>query len=434
MGLSRPSRILLATFGTRGDVEPHLALALRARAVGHDVAIASAPRFASMLAAHGVAHYPLDEGLLELLDTTAGRALFAELDGVLGILRTIPKVLRQVGPIHHRLVADAWAATEAFRPDVIVYHPKLFCMPAFAALRGIPALLALFVPMLVPTAESPVPGLPDLPLGPGYRRLTWRALRLAMRLGSAPFMKPWRQTHDPQGRTRGAGPLQLAPGQPVPVLHAYSAAVCPAPADWPAEACVTGWWFLPESPWTPPPALAAFLDAGPPPVYIGFGSMAGVDPKRTTEIVLAAVQRAGVRALLATGWGGLGDADLPPTMFRLEQAPHAALFPRMAAVVHHGGAGTTGAGLRAGKPSVICPFGVDQPFWGARVHALGAGPPPIRQRRLSVESLADALHGATHDSAMRERAEALGRTIRAEDGTGVALMRIEQQLRGVVSG
>ena len=427
-------KILLATFGTRGDVEPHLALALRLRDAGHEVAIATAPRFAPMLAAQGVPLYPLDEGLLELLDTTAGRALFAELDGVLGILKTIPKVLAEVGPIHHRLVADAWAATEAFRPDVIVYHPKLFCMPAFAALRGIPALLALFVPMLVPTAESPLPGLPNLPLGPIYRRLTWQALRLAMRLGSAPFMKPWRRAHDPQGRTRGANALQLAPGRPVPVMHAYSAAVCPPPADWPAHAGVTGWWFLPEAPWAPPPALSAFLEAGPPPVYIGFGSMAGVDPQRTTEIVLAAVQRAGVRAVLATGWGGLSAEALPPGVFRLEQAPHAALFPRMAAVVHHGGAGTTGAGLRAGRPSVICPFGVDQPFWGARVHALGAGPAPIPQRRFDVEPLAAALQRAVHDRSMRERAEALGRAIRAEDGVGAAQGWIERSVSSGLRG
>lgn len=421
-------RVLLATFGTRGDVEPHLALALRLRTAGHEVAIATAPRFEPMLSAYGVGLYPLDEGLLELLDTTAGRALFAELDGVFGILKTIPKVLRQVGPIHHRLVADAWAATEAFRPDVIVYHPKLFCMPAFAAYRGIPALLALFVPMLVPTAESPLPGLPNLPLGPIYRRLTWQALRLAMRLGSAPFMTLWRRLHDPQGRSRGANALQLGPGRPVPVLHAYSAVVCPAPADWPAHARVTGWWFLPDAPWAPPPALSAFLEAGPPPVYIGFGSMAGVDPQRTTEIVLAAVQRAGVRAVLAIGWGGLSAAALPPQVHVLDHAPHAALFPRMAAVVHHGGAGTTGAGLRAGRPSVICPFGVDQPFWGARVHALGAGPAPIPQRRLDVELLAAAMHRAVHDSSMRQRAEALGRAIRAEDGVGVALSCIEQRL------
>lgn len=418
-------RILLATIGTRGDVQPFLALALGLRARGHDVAICTCPRFKPMLDAHGVPLLPLDEGLLELLDSTAGRALFAGLDGALGMLRTIPKVLRTVGPIHHRLVADAWAATEAFAPDVVVHHPKLFCMPAFAARRGIPAVLALFVPMLVPTGEMPLPGLPRLPLGPCYRRGTWHALRMAMHAGSATYVRAWRRRHDPQGRSRAATPFRTARGHPLPVLHACSAAVCPAPRDWPAHATVTGYWFLPAADWTPPPALAAFLDAGPPPVYIGFGSMAGVDPAATTRVVLAAIAHARVRAVLATGWGGLAAGDVPADVFMLDAAPHEALFPRMAAVVHHGGAGTTAAGLRAGCPTVVCPFAVDQPFWGARVQALGAGPAPIPQRRLDPARLGGAIRAAVHDPAMRDAARRLSSAIRAEDGVGTAIARIE---------
>jgi len=418
-------RVLLATIGTRGDVQPFLALALGLRARGHEVAIATCPRFASMLDAHGIPLLPLDEGLLELLDSTAGRAIFAGLDGALGMLRTIPKVLRQVGPIHHRLVAAAWAATEAFAPDVVVHHPKLFCMPVFAARRGIPALLALFVPMLAPTGTAPVPGLPRLPLGHGYNRLTWHALRLAMRAGSAPWLRPWRRRHDPEHRARAAHPLRTARDRPLPMLHAFSAAVCPPPGDWPAEATLTGYWFLPEADWTPPPALAAFIDAGPAPVYVGFGSMAGVDPASTTRVVLDAVARAGVRAVLATGWGGIAVSDVPAGVFLLDAAPHAALFPRMSAVIHHGGAGTTAAGLRAGCPTVVCPFAVDQPFWGARVQALGAGPAPIPQRQLDPRRLGDAIHAAVHDPAIRNAARRLSQAIRAEDGVAAAIARIE---------
>jgi sterol 3beta-glucosyltransferase len=422
-------RVLLATIGTRGDVQPFLALALGLRARGHEVAICTCPRFAPTLDAHGIALLPLDEGLLELLDTKAGRAIFGGLDGVGGMLRTIPKVLRAVGPIHHRMVADAWAATEAFAPDVVVHHPKLFCMPVFAAHRGIPALLALFVPMLAPTGESPVPGLPRLPLGRGYNRLTWQALRLAMRAGSAPWLRPWRRRHDPGGRALAANPLRLARGRPVPMLHAYSAAVCPAPGDWPPEATVTGYWFLPDANWTPPPALTAFLDAGPPPVYVSFGSMAGVDPAATTRTVLDGVARAGVRAVLATGWGGIAADDVPDDVFLLDAAPHEALFPRMAAVVHHGGAGTTAAGLRAGCPTVVCPFAVDQPFWGQRVAALGAGPAPIPQRQLDAVRLGDAIRAAVDDPSMRAAATRLSAAIRAEDGVGAAIARIEAAAR-----
>jgi sterol 3beta-glucosyltransferase len=186
---------------------------------------------------------------------------------------------------------------------------------------------------------------------------------------------------------------------------------------------------MPAFDWTPPPALAAFLDAGPPPVYVGFGSMAGIDPAATTRIVLDAVARAGVRAVLASGWGGIAADAAPPSVFLLDDAPHDALFPRMAAVVHHGGAGTTAAGLRAGVPGVLCPFGVDQPFWGARVQALGAGPAPIPQRKLDAVRLADAIRVAVDDPTMRGVAQRIGAAIHAEDGVGAAIECIEAAAR-----
>ena len=200
----------------------------------------------------------------------------------------------------------------------------------------------------------------------------------------------------------------------------------PEPPDWPETAAVAGYWFLEEPEWTPPPDLQAFLDAGDPPVYVGFGSMIGRDPERTARLVAEALRAAGVRGLLATGWGGLSPTDLGDDLFVLEQAPHDALFPHCAAVVHHGGAGTTAAGLRAGRPTVVCPFFGDQPFWGRRVHTLGVGPAPIRQTDLTAPRLAAAIQQATGSDAVRQRAEALGRTIRAEDGVGAAVRFVER--------
>jgi sterol 3beta-glucosyltransferase len=196
----------------------------------------------------------------------------------------------------------------------------------------------------------------------------------------------------------------------------------PRPADWPATVAVTGYWFLDEgADWQPPRALVDFLEAGPPPVFVGFGSMAGRDPDRLGRAVLAALARAGQRGVVVTGWGGLRVDDPPPGVFVAEAVPYDWLLPRVAAVVHHGGAGTIAAGLRAGKPTVVCPFVADQPFWGARVHALGAGPAPIPQRRLSAEALAGAIRVAVGDDGMRERAAALGAAIRGEDGVAAAV-------------
>ncbi len=154
--------------------------------------------------------------------------------------------------------------------------------------------------------------------------------------------------------------------------------------------------------------------------------MAGRNPRHFAEIVLAALAHSGQRGILATGWGGLGVLDVPENVFVLQEAPHGWLFPRMAAVAHHGGAGTTAEGLRAGKPTVIVPFIVDQLFWSKRVQGLGAGPAPIAAKRLTSASFAAAIHRAASDPTIRERADALGSAIRAEDGVHSAVAIIQQ--------
>jgi UDP:flavonoid glycosyltransferase YjiC (YdhE family) len=199
------------------------------------------------------------------------------------------------------------------------------------------------------------------------------------------------------------------------------------PADWPDYIHVTGYWFLePPAGWEPPGDLVDFLQAGPPPVYVGFGSMLSRKPEETADLVLQALARTGQRAVLSSGWGGLKKEKFPETVFMVGSIPHSWLFPKMAAVVHHGGAGTTGAGLRAGIPSVITPFFGDQPFWGHRVYALGVGPEPIPRKRLTVENLAGAIQRAVSDMAIREKASRLGERIRAEDGIARAVAIIEQ--------
>jgi UDP:flavonoid glycosyltransferase YjiC (YdhE family) len=215
------------------------------------------------------------------------------------------------------------------------------------------------------------------------------------------------------------------------VVQGFSEHVVPHPPDWPERVHTTGYWFLDEGrDWLPPEPLERFLEAGEPPVYIGFGSMTGHDPERVTRLLLDAVRLSGRRAVLQSGWASLGSgAPLPDAVFLLDAAPHARLFPRMAAVVHHGGAGTTGEGLRAGVPTLIVPHMADQPFWGSRVAALGVGPAPIPRNRLTPERLANAIRQAATDPGMRERAVALGQRIRAQDGVGTAVALIERHLR-----
>jgi UDP:flavonoid glycosyltransferase YjiC (YdhE family) len=196
----------------------------------------------------------------------------------------------------------------------------------------------------------------------------------------------------------------------------------PKPGDWHEWEHVTGYWFL-ETPedYQPPPALLRFLEAGPPPFYIGFGSQVTKEPQRLTVIALAALELSGQRGILLSGWAGLSSERLPESVLCLEEVPHDWLFARVAAVVHHGGAGTTGAGLRAGVPTLITPFGLDQSGWCRVVADLGVGPKGIPGKRLTAENLAGGIHAAATDWGMRRRAAVLGEKIRAEDGINRAL-------------
>jgi len=206
------------------------------------------------------------------------------------------------------------------------------------------------------------------------------------------------------------------------MLSAYSPGIIPHPEDWPDSVHITGYLF-PDTPsdWQPSPELKAFLEAGDPPVYIGFGSMAGRNPEQLARLILDALAESGQRGLLLTGWGGLSADLAPDNVFVLDSAPHSWLFPHMAAVVHHGGAGTTAEGLRAGVPTVVVPFVFDQPFWGARLKALGVAPDPVPHKNLTADRLAAAIRTAVTDPEIRRRAKACGEAIRAENGIANAV-------------
>jgi UDP:flavonoid glycosyltransferase YjiC (YdhE family) len=208
----------------------------------------------------------------------------------------------------------------------------------------------------------------------------------------------------------------------MPYLYGYSPSVVPRPDDYPAWHHVSGYWFLDRDPsWSPPDTLVRFLEAGPKPISIGFGSMLGQDTEKLIDLAVRALQDSGQRAVLLGGWAVAGDLALPDSIFHIDAVPHDWLFPRMAAVVHHGGSGTTAAGLRAGVPSIVVPFFGDQPYWGRRVHALGVGPRPIQRKSLTVSKLAEAITMAVEDEGLRQNAAELGERIQAEDGVQSAV-------------
>ena len=407
-------RIRLVAVDTRGGVQPYAALALGLQAAGHDVAVAAPEDFTGWLTGLGLRAITLSGSMQE------GARAAAELGGRSAV---VPRALRD-RVVEQTLTRSAQLLAAAQDADLLLGGIGGATLGVDVAERlGVPFVHAHLQPVGTPAAAMPGVLTPWMPAwtGAAGRRLggllTESALTLPFRAGSR------------AARTQVLGLPARRPATDArtPVLYGFSRHVVPRPAGWPATHHVTGYWFLPGDPaWHPPAALTAFLDAGEPPVCVGFGSMIGADPDATTAVVLDALARSRTRAVLLTGWGGLAPGPVSDDVLAVEHVPHAWLFPRVAAVVHHGGAGTTAATLRAGTPSVVVPHGVDQPYWGRRVAALGAGPPPLPRASLTAERLATAIRTAVAAPGMGAEARRLRDAIADEDGVGTAVTQLER--------
>ena len=395
-------RIMLLTAGSRGDVEPFLALARRARDDGHDVRLGVTRDFLEAADGAGVDVAPLDGDLTGVVSQQGVSAWAA--------LRSYRSVVR---PMMVAMLRSAADAALAFRPDVIVYHPKVLSAPVAAARLGVPHVLVELVPTLTPTREFPAAGVTTVDLG-RFNPLTYRALAGASRM----FAGSLRELRDRLG-VPVRGPLPAPSLTVVPI----SGVLLPRPHDWPETTQMTGVWQRP--PVDPPldAELDAFLSSGNV-VYAGFGSMAAGDPVARGRAVVSAVRATGRRILVTTGWGGLRipeDLTGDDVLVRAG-VPHATVLPRCSVVMHHGGAGTVHAAVRAGVVSVTVPFLADQPFWGALLHRRGLGAAPVPARRLTADRLGAALTTLPDPSVAAEAARAMAR----EDGCRTAMMLLQR--------
>lgn len=408
-------KALLVAHGTRGDVQPLLALAVALKDAGHEVLLAAPESSAGGVQAHDVDFAPLDDGPNRLLDDPVLKEAIE--DGYRGVRGKITALstIKRIKPLMADVLRDVGTVARSRGADVVVHTPSVPAQHA-AEMLGVPAVLAALQPGWVPTSEFPCPMVP-LPRLPRFlNRATYLTVSATLR-AYAGIVNASR-TND-LGLPPGRGPRHAL------VLQAFSSLVTPVDPAWPDSVLTTGFWYLPRAAnWSPDATLQVFLDAGPAPVYIGFGSMAGRDAQRTGDIVVEAVRAAGVRAIIATGWGGLAVRSSDDLLV-IDQAPHDWLFGRVSAVVHHGGAGTTAAALAAGTPQVLCPFVADQPHWARRMHAVGVAPEPLPHRKLTVDALAEAITRATGDPALRQQADELGEQVRAENGVRAAVHALE---------
>jgi sterol 3beta-glucosyltransferase len=409
--------ITILTYGSRGDVQPFLALAIGLQKAGHKVKLAAPHRFDGYVSERNIPFVPL-AGEPEVISQRLN-------DAGANPLRMVRAMSDYIFSIAGQVARQGFSAcTDA----ELIVHSFLFTTGGHSVARklGLPDISVQTFPIFAHTRAFPPVSMPGLPPGILSYLAHWLHTQIFWQGGNLGF-KRLREAHPDIFDMDLYWPFAPDDGRlATPLLLACSPTVIPRPDDWSAPHIhIPGYFFLEaEDDYQPPAALAGFLADGEPPVCVTFGSMIHHDADRIYRVVLEAVARTGNRGLILSGWSSLQASSLSENIFVAESAPHDWLFPCCKAVIHHGGAGTTGAGLRAGIPNLVVSFAADQPFWGARVQAIGAGPAPIPVKKVTTEKIVAALDEAVGE-VTRNTAQAVGRRIRAQDGVGQAVNLME---------
>ncbi|TAN69946.1 MAG: glycosyltransferase [Methylobacter sp.] len=419
---------ILTSYGTRGDVQPYLALALRLKEEGHEPILVAGLEYASFIRERQIQYAPMRINVREILGSKACGALFnGEGKEKRDAMKAWGKALSAHLP---DILDDIWAASR--EADCLIYPPTLYPAWHIADKLKIPAIISFAVPAVSVTGAFPAPLLRSSDSGHFFNRWSHRAVIMMLTLGFRSIVKEWCRTT-----------LKVKPpsffknylsrnGMPIPVLYCYSQKLLPMPNDWNDSTLASGYWFLErEEGWQPSPELEDFLSKGSAPVYFGFGSMPSADPERTNRLILSALSQSGERGIIAIGESGMAVQEGHEFVHYERQICHDWLFPRVKAVVHHGGSGTLAIGLRSGKPTIVCPFTAEQTFWGNQVHSLKAGPlpvPQVPQQGFTAEALSEAIKTAVSDPSILKGAEDLGKEIRNEDGLRKAVEFINAQI------
>jgi sterol 3beta-glucosyltransferase len=412
-------RVLIATWGSRGDFQPYLALAAAFRRVGHEVRLAAPPdpQFIELAAAHGVAFVPLGPSAgQELVRKTANQAISADNPSI-SLRLIIDRLLAPaIGDMYTACAEHArWA-------DVVIAHCVQIVGAVAAEAARRPCVTGTLVPTMIPAASESHSTLKRL--WPPARDTSRNTVAHSNNSIWLPFVNEVRRhaglssLHDLTKDGLYSSRLNLV---------AVSPAVFKRPQVWAPQHHMTGYWLLgTPGVWAPPQPVVEFLEADGPVIAVGFGSMTSTDSVALTNIVTQAAHKAGVRAIVEPGMAALGAVEMSPDVLVAGGVPHAWLLPRVAALVHHGGVGTTAAALHTGIPSVVVPHVFDQFFWAERLGKLRVAPAPIPIKALTAATLSDAIRTAAIDASMRARARRIGDVLARERGPEVAVRLVEQ--------
>lgn len=409
-------KITMIALGSTGDVRPYMLLGRELHSRGHEVTIAAFAPFQTMIEEAGLSFYAISGDVVDMM----GRLLQPDAVGV-AYLKEFEKGIRDIAPV---LLDDLLHCAEGAEAIVCTFFGSMFY--SIAEKYDIPCIQTQYFPM-DPCKDMPISSAPFRKLGKWWNVLSYRIGYLLISTLEHRYLSDWRKENDMAKRHVRAKPDYNVAGKKVPVIYAMSPTLVPRPENWGENIHMSGfWWDEHPKAYTPDPALEAFLRVGDEPVYIGFGSMVSGDMSELAEIIREAVKRSGVRAVVALGWGQQEAKTKDENIFYVNNVPHDWLFPRMAGAVHHGGAGTTASSLRHALPTLIVPFGGDQPFWAERVYAVGCGPRAIPREKLTAENLAEGLRALVTDPEYTRNAARIGEALRNEHGCANAANLIER--------
>lgn len=403
-------KFLVLTYGTDGDTRPLAALSRALMDAGHEAHLLGDAESLGSATALGVPATPLAGNIRATLGhNDAGTGVF-ERNSPHDAARELAQLANQNTEAWLRTTVEVGKGCDA----IIMSGLAGFVGLSAAEYLGVKPIGAGMFP-LTPTSAFPSPLLPPGKLPRMFNRVGHTLI------GNLAWMMFRKATNEARARVCGLPPLKSLPvGHPM--LYGVSPSLLPRPDDWPANALMCGQWLMPAKQWTPPAALSEFLAAGEPPIYIGFGSMGGFDPRRMQEAIIGGL--AGRRALFYPGWSGIEASQLPTNIFVVGDTPHDWLLPRTSVAIHHGGSGTTHSAARAGVPSIVVPFAGDQAFWADRLYQAGVGAKVSGWKALNATTLADSIRFAECEG-VRSRARELGEQMRVENGLKTTVQAIE---------
>ena len=442
--MTRKKKILIITNGTRGDIDPFIALGQGLIKRGHQPTICAPISFKNVITDNGIGYAYMNNGLPKIVKSEAGRSIMESSASMGRYVRSGLKMKSVLEPSYRRQLRETFRAAQELSPDLIIFNHVAIYGPHIARQLSIPAMAAVSSPILIPTGDVAHLLFPQLAwlkqFGRLYNRLTYYIFFKIVELVTGYLVREWQKENKLPHHSNKIDFYKKNKRQhkPLIVMHHYSTAVSPLARDWDKNIVITGYWFRQDEKkaWQPPKDLVDFIKAGPPPIYIGFGSMTG--SRKTMQQVITTIgkvlSKTGTRAVIGVGWSKHdwqamttnNHSAMADKIHYLDEAPHDWLFPKMAGVMHHGGAGTTAAGFRAMKPAIICPFFADQHFWARRVRATESGVAPMPLQEINEDNLTAAIKKITTDQRVIANAKKIGAQVNREDGVATAIKIIEK--------